>query len=149
MVGRKRHILVDVEGIPVAMRVHSAGIQDRKGLHDLLDVVPPERTELAHLWADSGYTGTGITTARRHGLRLEVVRRTSENTYRRWQGPQMKMFKSPRGFTLVRRRWVVERTFAWLSRNRRLSKDYEGTIEASEGWLWVAALRMLTGRLAH
>lgn len=78
-------------------------------------------------------------------MRIEVVRRTSEPPTAGGRAC-MKMFTSPTGFTLVRCRWVVERTLAWLSHNRRLAKDCEGTIEASEGWRLVAAVRILTSR---
>lgn len=130
------------------MCVHAASLQDRQGAQLVFDQVPAARTRLSHMWADSAYTGAAQNAARRRGWRLEVVRRHSEPTYGRWQRKQLPMFTSPRGFTLVRRRWVVERTFGWFGRFRRLSKDYEALVTVSEGWLWVATVRILLRRLA-
>ncbi|MFK7928850.1 MAG: IS5 family transposase [Myxococcota bacterium] len=149
IVGRKRHILVDTEGLPIAICVHEASLQDRQGAQLVFDRVPAERHRLAHLWADSAYVGASQRAASRRGWRLEVVRRPSEPTYGKWQPRQVPMFPTKGGFILVRRRWVVERTFGWLGRYRRLSKDYEALVTVSEGWLWMATMRLLTRRLGR
>ena len=132
----------------MAICVHAASIQDRQGAQLVFNNVSPARTRLAHMWADCAYAGAAQHAARRRGWRLEIVRRFSVSTYGQWQPKQVPLFMSPTGFTLVRRRWVVERTFGWFGRFRRLSKDYEGLITVSEGWLWVAPVRILLRRLA-
>jgi transposase len=84
---------------------------------------------------------------RRVGWTAEVVRRAGA-AHGVWGSAQLPLVSLPRGFELMRRRWVVERTFGWLGRYRRLSKDYEATIESSAAWLWVAFIRILVSRLA-
>jgi transposase len=83
------------------------------------------------------------------GGNAEVVRRSGERGRGPWRTAQMPLFVAPRGFELVKWRWIVERTFAWLGRYRRLSKDYEATIWASEAWVWAASVRNVIRRLAY
>jgi putative transposase len=117
--GRKRHILVDTMGLIVAVVVHSAGIQDRDGAKLVLDRIRDEHpARLGLIWADGGYAGKLIEwTKRECGWVLEIVKRNDDL----------------KGFKVLPRRWVVERTFAWLGRFRRMSKDYEFNPSASEG----------------
>lgn len=129
--------------------MHSAGIQDRDGAALLVASKPERRARLKHVWADSGYAGKGVRNLVAGNLGVEIVRRSGERTRGPWRLPQMPLFTAPAGFELVKRRWVVERTFAWLGRYRRLSKDYEATVWASEAWVWTASLRNLTRRLAR
>ncbi len=86
---------------------------------------------------------------RERGWTAEVVRRSGERGHGQWRRPQMPLFTARRGFELVRRRWVVEPTFAWLGRNRGLSKDYEARTHVSEAMIWVAMMRLLVRRLAY
>ena len=79
---------------------------------------------------------------------MEVTRRQRDRAHGAWKIGQMPLFTTPAGFELMQRRWVVERTFAWLGRYRRLAKDYEQSTWASTSWLWVATVRMLARRLA-
>lgn len=130
--GRKRHILVDVLGLLLAVTVHSAGIQDRDGAKLLLGKVAGSFTRLALIWADGAYSGHLIEWAHAAtGAKIEIVRR-SDNT---------------RGFVVLPRRWVVERTFGWLGRSRRLSKDFERTTASSESFINVSMIRLMVKRL--
>jgi putative transposase len=130
--GRKRHILVDVLGLLLAVTVHSAGVQDRDGAKLLLGSVGKTAPRLAHIWADGGYAGQLVDwTAANVGARLEIVRRSDDMT----------------GFHVLPRRWVVERTFGWLGRNRRLSKDFERTTMSSEAFVHVSMIRLMVKRL--
>lgn len=133
--GRKRHIVVDTLGLLVGVVVHAADIQDRDGAPAVLKSILTRWPWLRHIFADGGYAGPKLRGAlRRVGkFTLEIVKRTDK----------------AKGFEVLPRRWVVERTFAWLGRCRRLAKDFERTIETAEAWVLVANIRMLTRRLAR
>lgn len=131
--GRKRHILVDVMGLLIAVMVHEANIQDRDGAKLLLSKVAGRLPRLQLIWGDGGYAGKLIDWVRsKCGWVLEIVRR-AENTV---------------GFKVFPRRWVVERTFGWLGRYRRLSKDYEGRMDTSEAFIYIAMINNMARRLA-
>ncbi|WP_189244256.1 IS5 family transposase, partial [Planobispora rosea] len=135
--GRKRHLLVDTGGLMLAVQVTSASVQDRHGGRRLLEEVRPRFPLLGLVWADAGYANrvdaTLLEWAReRLGLVVEVVKR----------GDGVK------GFQVLPRRWVVERTFAWLTRNRRLARDYERKPEYAEAMIKVAMIRLMAARLA-
>ncbi len=137
VMGRKRHLLVDTQGLILKVRVHAANLQDRDGATLLLDQIDEPLGDLQLLWADGGYAGDKLEgwMAARFGerpLRLEIVRRSDVL----------------KGFTVLPRRWVVERTFAWLHRFRRLSKDFEFRTDSSEAFIFIAAARLLISRLA-
>jgi transposase len=132
--GRKRHILTDTIGLPVGMTVHPANVQDRDGAPDLLASVRSLYPWLRHVFADGGYAGEKLKGAL-EGLgnwAIEIVKRSD----------------TAKGFILLPRRWVVERTIAWLNRNRRLAKDVEATIESSVTWLYIASVKLMSRRLA-
>lgn len=131
--GRKRHILTDTDGTLVAAQVHPADVQDRDGAVPLLASIRTLCPWLRHVFADGGYAGEKLPTAMsRHGhWTIEIVKRTDP------------------GFVVLPRRWVVERTFGWLSRNRRLAKDFETLPEISLAWLHLASVKILTRRLAR
>jgi transposase len=133
--GRKRHIITDTAGHLVAVQVHSADIQDRDGAPGLLASIRYLFPWLRHVFADGGYAGDKLATAlHRHGeWRIEIVKRSDQAT----------------GFHLLPRRWVVERTFAWLNRNRRLAKDFEATPTSGEAWIYLASIQLLARRLAQ
>jgi putative transposase len=131
--GRKRHILVDTMGLLLMVLVHAADIQDRDGAKLLLNKVKQCFTRLRLIWADGNYSGKLIDWVREtHGWVLEIVKRD----------------KDVKGFQVLPRRWVVERTFAWLCRYRRLSKDYEVLTETSEAMIYAAMVRLMVRRLA-
>ena len=132
MKGRKRHLLVDTEGLVVRVVVLPADIQDRDGAQDVCHVAAPVCPRLAHLWADHAYAGGLVEWLHReYGWRLEIVSKPPEQV----------------GFAVQPRRWVVERTFAWLATYRRLSKDYEELPESSEAWVYAASIHLMLKRL--
>lgn len=133
--GRKRHILTDTIGLPVGMIVHPADIQDRDGAPWLLESVGGLYPWLRHVFADGGYAGDKLKNALEHlgDWTIEIVKRSDV----------------AKGFVLLPRRWVVERTIAWLNRNRRLAKDVEATIESSMTWLYIASVKLMSRRLAR
>ena len=133
--GRKRHILTDTTGLLVAAVVHAADIQDRDGAPMLLGSIRSTFPWLRHVFADSAYAGAKLSAAlaRLGRWTLEIVKRSD----------------AAKGFVLLPRRWVVERTLAWLNRNRRLAKDFEATIESAETWLMITSVKLLTRRLVR
>jgi putative transposase len=160
--GRKRHLLVDTEGLVIETRVHSAKVPDRDGIRLLLEPVRDRLPRLSHLWVDQGYEGRGKEwTERALGLSVEVVRRSpkpaSEEVLRAWakawfeEGRKVTSEELPkrRGFELLPRRWVAERTFAWLTHNRRMSKDYEKLCSTGEAFVYAAMTRLMARRLAR
>ena len=166
--GRKRHILVDTQGLVIEARVHGAQIQDREGLKLLLDTKARDRLpeRLSHLWLDAGYTGQekGAGWVQKVlGWTAEIVRHPKklapEEVMRAWvrefnqEGVAIDLEKlvpekgPSRPF--LPKRWIVERTFAWLGHNRRLSKDYERLPESGEAFIYVAMSRLMARRLAR
>ena len=132
--GRKRHILVDTLGLLLVLVVHTADIQDRDGLALVCRRLRRRFPWLRLIFADGGYQGeTAACAAAQEGLRLSIVTRD----------PGL------RGFAVLPRRWVVERTFAWLGRNRRLAKDFETTITSAVTMAYLASLQLLVRRLAR
>jgi transposase len=133
--GRKRHILTDTQGFIVAAIVHAADIQDRDGATAVLAEARYRFPWLRHVFADGGYAGPKLRAAlRRMGeWTIEIIRRSD----------------AAKGFEILPRRWVVERSFAWLGRARRLAKDWEKTIESATAWLFIAHIRIVTRRLAR
>lgn len=133
--GRKRHILTDTNGLLVAAIVHSAGIQDRDGAVDVLSSSRHLYPWLRHVFADGAYAGEKLreTMAALGRFTLEIIKRSD----------------TAHGFEVLPRRWVVERTFAWLTRNRRLAKDFERSIASAVAWLWLAHIKLLVRRSAR
>jgi putative transposase len=165
--GRKRHLLVDTQGLVIEARLHSAQIQDREGIKILLDTNARDRLpeRLSHLWLDAGYTGLdkGAGWVQKVlGWSAEIVRHppkpAPEEVMMAWvrefdkEGVAIDLEKlmpgkGPRPF--LPKRWIVERTFSWLSQNRRLSKDYERLPESGEAFIYVAMSRLMVRRLAR
>lgn len=131
--GRKRHIVTDTAGNLLDGLVALADIQDRDGAPDLIERCWDAYPSLSRLFADGGYAGQKLEAAIAHldRLAIEIVKRSDA-----------------RRFVVLPRRWVVERTIAWLNRCRRLAKDWEATIASSEAWLIIASIRRMTRRLA-
>ena len=132
--GRKRHIVTDTQGNLLAVMTHSAGIQDRDKAADVIAFATENWPTLRHVFADGGYAGEKLKTAlaRSDGPEIEIVKRPD----------------TAKGFVVIARRWVVERTFAWLSRCRRLAKDWEASIASADAWLLIASIRRMTRRAA-
>ena len=133
--GRKRHIVTDTQGHMLTGVVHEASVQDRDGAPFVIGFACESFPTITHVFADSGYAGEKLETA------LAEI-----------DGPVIEIVKRPdgaKGFVLVARRWVVERTLAWLNRCRRLAKDWETSIASSEAWLLIASIRQLSRRIAR
>jgi transposase len=135
--GRKRHLLVDAVGLLLICVVHSASIQDRTGAKLVLHCIDEEYPNIGLIWADGGYANVvdaSLIDWAEHelGVRLEIVKRSDDVT----------------GFHVLPRRWVVERTFGWLTRCRRLCRDYERTIAHAEDFIKIAMIRLMAARLA-
>ena len=126
--------MVDTQGLLLAVAVHTADVQDRDGAKLVLRRLLGRLPRLECIWADGGYTGKLVEWAQRvGGWRLEIVPRPVQQ----------------HTFQVLPRRWVVERTFAWLGRQRRLSKDYEALSETTEAWIYATMTWLMLRRLAH
>jgi putative transposase len=132
--GRKRHILVDTLGLLLWVMVLHAGIQDRDGAKMLFDTTKMRFPRLKLIWADGAYGGQLVEWVKKfcHWV-LEIVKRSED----------------VKGFVVLPKRWIVERTFGWLNRWRRLSKDYERLTETSEAFVYLAMSRIMVKRLAR
>jgi putative transposase len=133
--GRKLHALVDTEGLPLRVVVHSAGTQDRDGAALVLDKIRGRFPWLELVWADAGYNAHQVETAiaKVPALRMEIVKRSDDM----------------RGFVVLPRRWVVERTFSWFGRNRRLAKDFENLADTLAAFVTLASIQLALRRLAR
>jgi putative transposase len=130
--GRKRHLVVDVMGLVLMVYVHSAGIQDRDGAKSVLEALMAGFPGVQLIWADGGYAGKLVDWVATHLQRvLSIVKRPRKS-----------------GFKVLQWRWIVERTFGWLNRSRRLSKDFEVLCETSEAWVRIAMIQIMVRRLA-
>ncbi len=162
--GRKRHLLVDTEGFVPKAKVHSAKVMDYEGIKALLGRAKGLFPRLSHLWMDGGYTGEdkgADWVQKTFGWSVEIVSRprkpAPEEVLMAWarewerEGVSVDWQKlvPPRGFVVLPRRWVVERTIAWIDQNRRMSKDYERLPESSEAFIYVAMSRLMLRRLAR
>jgi transposase len=132
--GRKRHIAVDTLGLLLAVVVTAASIQDRDGAHRLLVALRARFSTMSHIWVDGGYAGRLVTWAHKVlSFTLEVVKRTDKTS----------------GFLVLPRRWVVERTFGWITKHRRCVRDYETLPAHHEAMLYIAMIMTMSRRLAH
>ena len=133
--GRKRHILTDTQGNLVHAVIHTADIQDRDGAPMVLAEILHRFPWLRHIFADGGYAGEKL---------KDALRRVGK-----WTIAIIKRSDAASGFEVLPRRWVVERTLAWLNRNRRLAKDFEQTIASATAWLFLASVQLLARRVAR
>jgi putative transposase len=133
--GRKRFLLVDTLGLVLGAMITPANLPERAGAQLLLARVLGWFTWLRLLWVDGGYSGDAFAQwvqSVRAKLKVEVVKRSN----------------SAKGFKVLPRRWVVERTFGWLMRSRRLVRDYENTETSAEAWIMISMIRLQLRRLA-
>jgi putative transposase len=142
--GRKRHLLVDTQGLLLGVKVLAAEIRDRAGSLPRLQVI----------WGDSGYAGEPFEQwVKQHlGVRFEIVKHPWTAMRGVWapEGVIIDWDKiMPRGFHVLKWRWVVERTNAWITHHRRLSRDFEGTYTSSEAFIYLAMSRIMVARLAR
>ena len=124
--------MTDTTGLLIEIIVHSAGIQDRDGAVDLFKALKKSHPQVAHFFADGGYAGPKLKSA------LTKIGK--------WTGEIIKRSDKAKAFEILPRRWVVERTFAWLGRNRRLAKDFEKNMQAALTWCLIGHIKMLTRR---
>jgi len=133
--GRKRHIIVDTLGLLLMVLVHSASVQDGRGGHQILQKLFDKIKHSVHnrwcrlklIWADGAYVSIVEETRKQFGWILDIVRRSDK----------------AKGFEILPHRWVVERTFGWLGRYRRLSRDFEHTVSSSESVVYIASIRRM------
>jgi transposase len=132
---RKIHTLVDSEGLPMRVVVDSAAIQDRDGAGPVLDKIRKRFPWLELIWADGGYNAWQVeaAVAKVPLLRVEIVKRSDDM----------------KGFVVLPRRWVIERTFSWFGRNRRLAKDFENLAETLASFVTLASIQLTLRRLAR
>ena len=132
--GRKRHIVVDTIGLLLVVIVHSANIQDRDGAKLVLEQIKGNFSRLELIWADAVYSGKLVDWVKEVCNWMLVIVKRSDDI---------------KGFQVLPRRWVVERTFGWLGRYRRLSKDYEGLTESSQTHTYAAIIHIMVRRLGR
>ena len=134
--GRKRPIVVDVEGSPIVVEVHAALVQDRGGAPAVIVALLEVAVYVEKLLADSGYAGPKLHDALKELGVSELIEIVPKP-------------KGAKGFTVLSRRWVVERTFGWMGRCRRLAKDVERTVASSLAWVKLAGCRFMMRRVAR
>jgi transposase len=134
--GRKRHLAVDTLGLPIACHVTPADVQDRDALPPLLEAVHQKSPWVEVAFVDGGYSGDETQRAAFEAsrIRVTVVKRSD---------------RSVKGFVVLPKRWIVERTLGWLNRSRRLAKDFEATLESSRAWVMLAIGFLLLRRAAR
>ena len=162
--GRKRHLLVDTEGLVLKAKVHVANVVDQEGIKELLDGAKELFARLSHLWLDAGYRGEEKGRGwveKVLGWTVDLVERprkpAPEEVLKSWAGQwrqegvevDWEKLLPAKGFQVLPRRWVVERTFSWIDHNRRMSKDYERLPETSEAFIYVAMSRLMARRLVR
>ena len=162
--GRKRHILVDTEGFLLRAKVHSAKVMDWDGIKMLLRQADRHFPRLKHLWVDAGYRGedrgkdwvektlgwsVDLVERPRKIAPKEVLMRWAEQWSHEGVVVDWEKLMPPKGFVVLPRRWVVERSFAWISHNRRMSKDYERLCASGEAFVYAAMIRLMTRRIAR
>jgi putative transposase len=162
--GRKRHLLVDIEGFVLKAKVHSAKVMDYEGIKALLRKADDQFPRLSHLWLDAGYRGEDKGkdwVEKTLGWSAQLVERprkpAPEEVLMKWakecakEGMEVDWEKlmPPKGFRVLPKRWVVERTFSWIDHNRRMSKDYERLCASGEAFVYAAMSRLMMRRLAR
>jgi putative transposase len=144
--GRKRHLVVDTQGLVLTARVHAADGHDRPAAELVLSGSDEHFPRIRLLWADTAYRGLGDWLEGTLGWSSEITRHWWTGL-RVWVAEGQEPPERPAGFQVLPRRWVAERTFAWLGRNRRLSKDYERLCATTEAWIYLAMVRLMSRRL--
>ena len=162
--GRKRHLLVDTQGLVLKAKVHAANVMDWDGIKMLLERADVAFPRLKHLWLDAGYRGENkgkdwvekalgwtveLVERPRKPAPKEVLKLWAEEWFKEGVKVDWEKLMPPKGFQVLPKRWVVERTFSWTDQNRRMSKDYERLPETSEALIYVAMSRLMARRLAR
>jgi putative transposase len=162
--GRKRHLLVDTEGFVLKAKVHSAKMMDWDGIKTLLRKANEQFPRFSHLWLDAGYRGedkgkewvekklgwsVDLVERPRKPAPKEVLLRWAEECAKEGMEIDWEKLVPPKGFQVLPRRWVVERTFSWIEQNRRMSKDYEKLCASGEAFVYAAMSRLMLRRLTR
>lgn len=145
--GRKRHLVVDTLGLLLAVTVTAASVQDRDGAPEVVAQACAKYGSIEKIYADSAYAGKCAQRLQHdNDIAVEVVRRPG--AFGEWHHPQMPLFAQAGGFVILPKRWVVERTHAWLERERRMVMHHDRSTRNAAAWAWLAQSRMLLRRLA-
>jgi putative transposase len=160
--GRKRHLLVDTEGFVLKVKIHSSKVMDYEGIKTLLHRAQERFPRLRHLWVDAGYRGedkgkdwvekalgwsVDLLERARKPAPEEVLRAWAREWAKEGVAVDWEKLMPPKGFQVLPRRRVVERTFSWIDQNRRMSKDYERLCASGEAFVYAAMIRLMTRRL--
>lgn len=147
--GRKRNLVVDTLGLVLAVVVTAASVQDRDGALPAMAQACEKYPTLKRVFVDSAYAGScaqGL--QQRHELEVHVVRHPANRNVGHWQGPQLPLFEAAtRSYVRLPKRWIVERTHAWLERGRRLLVHHDRLAQVSEAWVWLSEARRLLRNL--
>lgn len=146
--GRKRHLVTDTLGLLVAVLVTVASTQDRDAAMPAMDLAKAKVPGIKMLYVDGAYAGARAEDIRkRHDIDVEVVRHPGNRNVGRWHEGQLTLFDIPKGFVVLPKRWVIERTNAWNERPRRMNRDHDRNLAVSTAWIWLTEGRMLLRRL--
>ena len=147
--GRKRHIVTDIQGLVLGCYVGPANENDREGVKYALKNMVKKYSNVKKMWGDMGYVGKDLKTAlcKEFGIDLEIVKRPSRRFWVHKDIPIEELPQVESGFKIQPRRWVVERTFGWLGRYRRLSKEYDLLTSSTMNNIYMALTRLLLKRL--
>lgn len=146
--GRKRHIITDTEGLILGCYVGAANENDREGIIKAIDNMKHKYSKVIKMWADMGYQGKDLKNNinDQYDIDLEIIKRPQKRFWVHQDTPPECFPQVETGFKVQSKRWVVERTFAWLGRNRRLSKEYEFDTESSVNLIYLAMNRLILRR---
>ena len=150
--GRKRNLVVDTLGLVLAVTITAASVQDRDTAAEVVAKAVAKAPGLKKLYTDGAYAGTrAVAIEKTHGISVEVIRHPGNRSTGTWQHAQQPLWPEEvaTGFVVQPMRWVVERTHAWIERNRRLITHHDRSDWAPVGWVWLAQARMLATRLAN
>lgn len=146
--GRKRHLVTDTLGLVLAVLLTPASTQDRDAAMPVVDLAKAKAPGIKKLYVDSGYAGArAAELSQRHQIEVEVVRHPANRKVGQWREGQLPLFDLFKGFVVLPKRWVIERTNAWNDRPRRMNKDHDRNLNVSTAWIWLAEARMLLRRL--
>ena len=146
--GRKRHLVTDTLGLLIAVLVTAGSVQDRDAAAPALSLAQAKVPGLRKVFLDAGYAGRATAELRqKHKLDVEVVRHPGNRNVGVWQQAQLPLWEPPTGFTVLPKRWVIERTNAWNDRPRRMNKDHDRNLKVSTAWIWLAEARRLLPRV--
>lgn len=152
--GRKRHLATDTLGLLLAVMVTAASVQDRDAAEPIVAAAKEKHPTLLAGFADGGYAGSAIDRIRdSHGVDIKIVRHPNNRNVGRWQDAQQPLpgldLARASSFTVLPRRWVIERTNSWTVGCRRLTMDHDRRIDVATTWIWAGHMQMLARRIAY